>query len=190
LEFLMSRSKQIRILAALGTLSGAAWAGTFASFTDDASSTATFSAGTVDLVVGGDSDDAHDFASLSVTNMKPGDVTYAPLSVANTGSLGFSYALTGATTDTADTPAGLGAALRVAVKSVGTSTTCDAAAFTASADQVAASSAFSSVSTSDRSVASEASETLCFQVSFPTDSGNALQGAATTATLSFTATQA
>ena len=60
----MSRSKKIRTLAALGTLSGAAWAGTFASFTDDASSAATFSAGTVDLVVGGDSRHASEWQAL------------------------------------------------------------------------------------------------------------------------------
>lgn len=189
----MSRSKKIRTLAALGTLTGAAWAGTFASFTDDASSAATFSAGTVDLVVGGDADDAHDFAALTVTNMKPGDVKYAPLSVANDGSLGFSYVMTGSTADTTNKPAGLGAALRVAVKSVGTSTTCDAASFSASTTTVAASSAFSGVSTAARSVAVGASETLCFQVTFPNGTAatdNPLQGAATTATLSFTATQA
>lgn len=189
----MSRSKKIRTLAALGTLTGAAWAGTFASFTDDASSAATFSAGTVDLVVGGDTDDAHHFASLSVVDMKPGDVKYAPLSVANPGSLNLSYVLEGATADTTGKPAGLGAALRVAVKSVGTSTTCDAAAFTASTDSVVTSSAFSAVSTTARPVAKAGSETLCFQVTFPNGTAatdNPLQGAATTATLSFTATQA
>lgn len=189
----MSRSKKIRTLAALGTLTGAAWAGTFASFTDDATAAATFSAGTVDLLVGGKVDDAHDFAALTVSNLKPGDVKYAPLSVANSGSLGFSYKMTGATVDTANKPAGLGAALRVEVRSVGTSTTCDAASFSASTTTVAASSAFSSVSTAARSVAVGASETLCFQVTFPNRTAaedNPLQGSATTATLTLTATQA
>ena len=188
----MSRSKKIRTLAALGTLSGAAWAGTFASFTDDASSAATFSAGTVNLVVGGDTDDAHDFAALTVSNMKPGDVKYAPLSVANAGSLGFTYVLSGSAVDTAGTPAGLGAALRVAVKSVGASATCDATTFGSSTDAVVTSRAFSAVSSVARPVATAGSETLCFQVTFPNGTAandNPLQGSATTATLSFTATQ-
>lgn len=189
----MSRSKKIRTLAALGTLTGAAWAGTFASFTDDASSAATFSAGTVDLVVGGDADDVHAFADLSVADMKPGDVKYAPLSVANPGTLGFTYVFSGATVDTANKPAGLGAALRVAVKSLGTAATCDATTFGASTDVVAASSAFSAVSTTARPLAKAGgSETLCFQVTFPNGTAatdNPLQGSATTATLSFTATQ-
>ena len=187
----MSRSKKIRTLAALGTLSGAAWAGTFATFTDDASSAATFSAGTVDLVAGGDTDDAHDFAALTVANMKPGDVKYAPLSVANPGSLNFTYVMTGATVDTSGKPAGLGAALRVAVKLV--TGACDSTTFTASTTTVAASSAFSAVSTTARPVAAAASETLCFQVTFRNGTAatdNPLQGSATTATLSFTATQA
>ena len=188
----MSTSKNLRVIAALGTLSAAVWAGTFASFTDDADSSATFAAGTVDLVAGGDADDAHDFADLSVPNMKPGDVEYAPLSVDNAGTLAMTYGMTAAATDVSGTPAGLGAALRVAVRSVGAAGDCTAAGWAAGTN-VVPSSAISAASFSARALAAGGGEVLCFQVTFP-DTGagadNALQGAATTATFSFTAAQA
>lgn len=188
----MSMSKNLRVVAALGTLSGAVWAGTFASFTDDASSSATFTAGTVDLVAGGDADDAHDFASLTVPNMKPGDVQYAPLTIDNVGTLGMTYGMTASATDVVGTPAGLGAALQLAVRSVAAAGDCSAAGWAAGSNVVTAGS-ISAASVTGRALAAAGGEVLCFQVTFP-DTGvgadNALQGAATTATFSFTAAQA
>ena len=188
----MSMSKNLRVLAALGTLSGAVWAGTFASFTDDADSSATFTAGTVDLVAGGDIDDAHDFASLTVPNMKPGDVQYAPLSIDNAGTLDFAYGMSASATDVGGTPAGLGAALQLAVRTVSTAGDCSAGGWGGGTDVVSY-GALTVASVTGRTLAAGGSEVLCFQVTFP-DTGagadNALQGAATTATFSFTAAQA
>ena len=184
----MNTSKKIRTRAALGSLYGAVWAATYATFTDAAASSATFTAGTVDLVVGGDVDDAHDFAALTVPNMKPGDVVYAPLSVANTGTLDFTYGMTATTTDTAG--AGLGEALRVAVRTVAAATDCSEAGW-AGGTNVVSTSPFATAAFDARPMASSTTEVLCFAVGFPNGAAGAdnhLQGAATSATLSFTAT--
>ena len=185
----MSMSKNLRVIAALGTLSAAVWAGTFASFTDDADATATFTAGTVDLVAGGDTSDAKDFADLTVPNMKPGDVQYAPLAIDNAGTLGFTYDMSSAAVDGAVT--GLGDALDLEVRSVAAAANCSATDF-ASGTAVVAAGDLKAASITDRPLASAGGEVLCFKVTFPdTGSGldNALQGASTTATFSFVAEQ-
>lgn len=185
----MSMSKNVRVIAALGTLSAAVWAGTFASFTDDAGASATFTAGTVDLVAGGDSDDAKDFADLTVPNMKPGDVQYAPLTVDNVGTLGFTYGMTATAVD--GTPAGLGGALDLEVRSVAAAVNCSSSDFAGGASVVPAGDLTAAV-ISGRALAAAGGEVLCFKVTFPdTGSGldNALQGSSTTATFSFAAEQ-
>src|SRR5688572_8940173 len=92
--------RKTRLLLTLGLLSGAVWAGTFATFTDSGTATSTFTAGTVDLLISSEADDAYDFTSLEMSNMKPGDVQYAGLTVANNGSLSFSYSMSTSATNT------------------------------------------------------------------------------------------
>ena len=185
----MSISKNLRVIAALGTLSGAVWAGTFAAFTDDAGSSATFTAGTVDLLVGGATNDAHSFAALNVPNMKPKDVQYAALDVKNAGTLPFSYGMAAAATDVEGKPAGLGAALKVAVKSVTAASGCTSDGW-ASGTEVVAPSAVSATTFTARALASGVTDVLCFQVSFPEGANdNALQGAATSVSFKFAAAQ-
>src|SRR5437763_13607245 len=85
----MRTSIKIRAVLALGALSGIVWAGTFAAFSDTGTADATFSAGTVDLLISNTASDAYNFTSLSTSNMKPTDVAYAPLTMKNNGSLNF-----------------------------------------------------------------------------------------------------
>lgn len=182
----MNTSKKIRAIAALGTLSGAVWAGTFATFTDTATSTSTFTTGSVDIELAGETDDAYAFTSLQMTNMKPSDVRYATLPVANTGSLPFSYAMTSAESE-AVLSAGLtlGAVIGAA--------TCDATGYTAAAltpaNVIVAGGPLASAAIASRPLAAGAAETLCVRVELPTDAGNALQGLTTTSTFTFIATQ-
>ena len=126
----MNTSKKIRTLAALGTLSGAVWAGTFATFTDSGTSASTFSTGTVDLELNNEVDDAYDFATLSTSNMKPGDVKYAALTVENAGTLGYSY-----TMSSAESEAVLSAELKLGAVTV--AATCDATTYSAAVATVA-----------------------------------------------------
>lgn len=190
----MNTSKKIRVLAALGTLSGAVWAGTFATFTDSATATSAFSAGTVDLVMNDESDDAYGFTALEMSNLKPGDTQYALLTVDNAGTLPFTYGMSVVTTD--GSPAGLGAALQVGVVKTSTATCTSTTYGTGSA--VVAERSLSGAAFSGRSLtAADAvlltdTEHLCFKVSLPNGAAgaeNALQGSSTSAALTLTATQ-
>ena len=189
----MNLSTKIRVLAALGTLSGAVWAGTFATFTDDATSASTFSSGTVNLELADDTTDAYSFTSLSTSNMKPGDVKYASLKVENAGSIASSYTMTSAESETAlSGELQLGAVVGAA--------TCDAAGYAAATDttagglltnQVIANGDLAAAAISSaRSLAAGASETLCFKVELPSGTGNTFQGLTTTSTFTFNLTQA
>ena len=181
----MRLSRKVKAVAALGTLSGAVWASTYASFSDSATASSTFSTGTLDLVLNGDASDAYAFTSLQSSNLKPGDVVYAPLTVANTGSLGFSYAMTSSSTN-ADSKA-LRDTLRLGAKLVASAGACDASGYSGSSTTVMAEGAISGAAISSRSVGTGASEVLCFKVELPSSAGDALQGATTTTTMTFSA---
>jgi spore coat-associated protein N len=185
----MQLSRKIKVVLALGTLSSAVWASTFATFTDSATAASTFTAGTVDLVLNGDTSDAYSFTSLQSSNLKPGDVIYAPLTVANTGSLAFTYSMTSASTNT-DSKA-LRDTLKLGAKLVASAAVCDSAGvgYTASLSTVMAEGAISAAAISSRSVATSASEVLCFKVELPSTAGDSLQAATTTTTMTFSATQ-
>ena len=180
---------KLRMVLCLGSVSGLAWAGTFATFTDSGTSSSTFTAGTVDLVVGGDTDDAHAFTTLEMSNMKPGDVKYAPLSIANTGSLGFSYSMTTSATN-ADSK-GLRDQLTLGVKKVIDAAACDSAGagYAASVDTLTASGALSAGAIASRTLTAGSSEVACFRVELPSTAGDAFQAATTTATFTLSATQ-
>ncbi|MFP5376088.1 MAG: TasA family protein [Acidimicrobiia bacterium] len=184
------RNRKVRLVLSLGLLSGLVWAGTFATFTDSGTATSTFTAGTVDLVVGGDVSDAYAFTSIQMTNMKPGDVKYAPLTIANTGTLGFTYSMSTSATN-ADAKA-LRDQLTLGIKKVATEATCDSAGvgYAASADTLTASGALSAAAIASRSLAASASEVACFRVELPSTAGDTYLGATTTAPFTCSATQA
>ncbi len=183
----MNASKKIRILAALGTLSGAVWAGTFATFTDSATSSSTFSSGTVDMELADDASDAYSFATLSTANMKPGDVKYATLRVENAGSIASTYTMASNESETAlSGELQLGAVVGAA--------TCDdlgyAAAVTAGTVAIPTGDLAAAAISTARPLAAAASETLCFKVELPSATTNTFQGLTTTSTFTFNLTQA
>lgn len=175
-----------RLLLSGGALLALIWAGTFATFTDSGTAGSTFTAGTVDLLLSGEEDDAYAFTTLEMGNMKPGDVMYAPLTIANAGSLAFDYTM--ATTATNTDTLGLAAQLTLGIRAV--AVTCDATTYAASEDVMTASGALSAAAIATRTLAATASEVACFRVELPSASDNAFQGATTTATFTFSATQA
>lgn len=178
-----------RLLLCGGALSGMIWAGTFATFTDSGAAGSTFTAGTVDLVLGADADDAYGFTSIEMSNMKPGDVKFAPLTIANPGTLGFSYSM--ATSATNADSKGLSGQLTLGVKKVADEAACDSAGvgYAASTDILTASGALSAGAIASRTLTAGSSEVACFRVELPSGSGDAFQGATTTATFTFSATQ-
>lgn len=185
----MRRTKKVRLALCLGSLSGLVWAGTFATFTDSGTAQSTFTAGTVDLLVSGEADDAYAFTAIEMSNMKPGDVKYAPLTIANNGTLGFSYTMATSATNT-DSKA-LRDQLTLGIRKVTDAATCDSAGvgYAASVDVLTVEGALSAAAVSSRSLASSTNEVLCFKVELPSASGDTYQGATTTATFTFSATQ-
>ena len=178
-----------RFLLCGGGLLGLIWAGTFATFTDSGTASSTFTAGTVDLLVGAEVDDAYAFTSIEMSNMKPGDVKYAPLTIANAGTLGFAYSM--ATSATNTDSKGLAAQLTLGVKKVLNEAACDSAGvgYDASLDVLKASGALSAGAIASRTLTAGTSEVACFRVELPSTSGDTFQGATTTATFTFSATQ-
>lgn len=182
----MALPHALKVAAALGTLSSAAWVSTFAAFSDSGTATSgSFTTGTLDLKL--DGADSSTLTSLALPNAKPGDVVYAPLvlsSPSGTSSLAMTYGMTTVATGNA----ALGAALQVGVRSGVTD--CSAAGYLGSGTSVVASgTALASATVSGRSLASGATETLCFQLSLPSSvADNALQGKTAGATFTFTAT--
>jgi predicted ribosomally synthesized peptide with SipW-like signal peptide len=195
LEFEAHRSRRnpmfrkMRAFLALGVFAGAAWTGTYASFTDSATATSTFTAGTIDLLLSGEADDAYSFTSINLGNMKPGDLVYAPLTIANNGTLPFNYTM--ATAASNGDGLGLGAQLTLGVKKVANTGACDAGGvgYAASSDVLLAEGALNGGAIASRALASGSSEVACFKVLLPLASGDVFQGSTTTATFTFSATQ-
>lgn len=186
----MNTSKKIRAVAALGTLSAGIWAGTFATFTDSGDATSTFTAGTVDIELADEADDAYGFTSIEMSNMKPGDVTYAPLKVENAGTLAFTMDMSVSATNTDSK--GLRDELQMGARVVADAATCDGAGLGYAAallNTVVAEGDLSAAAVTDRAYAAGASEVWCVKVELPSTAGNAFQAATTTATLTFAATQ-
>lgn len=183
----MKMSRKIKVVLALGTMSSAVWASTYATFTDSATATSTFTAGTVRMTLNSTSG-AYSFTALQSSNMKPGDVLYAPLTVANTGTLGFTYTMTSSSTN-ADGKA-LRDTLTLGAKLVANAGACDATGYTASGTTVITEAAISGAAiASARGLAASSSEVLCFKASLPSGAGDSLQGSTTTTTMTFSATQ-
>jgi predicted ribosomally synthesized peptide with SipW-like signal peptide len=79
----------VRAVLALGSVAGIGLLGTSAAFSDEATVTATFTAGTLDVTVDGEEGRPTPYA-VSFTgadSMAPGDTVYAPLEVANVGTV-------------------------------------------------------------------------------------------------------
>ena len=182
------RSDRVRAVLSLGIVLGFGSVGTLAYWTDDATASgATFSSGTIDLIVGADATDAYAFTTLGLTNMVPGNSKAATITVNNNGTAPFKYTVASAATN-ADTKAlrdGLVAKVTATSAMGGTApaTTCTATAIIGSGTTITG-----GLVTTGRQLAAGVTETLCFQVTLPTTALSALQGATTTATLTFTAT--
>jgi spore coat-associated protein N len=173
-------------LVIAGSLLGS---GASAFFTDTASVGAnTFTDGTVDLTT------SPTTAAISYSNMAPGDVVTNPVTVANAGTLSMRYALSSTATNT--DAKGLKDQLTLAIKTEDSGGGC--AAFTGTSlysgdldstagkligDNTAGAQA------GDRTLAAGTNEVLCVRATLPSGTGNAFQGATTTATFTFDAEQ-
>ena len=181
------RSDRVRAVLSLGVVLGFGSVGTLAAWIDDATASgATFSSGTIDLIVGGAANDAFDFSAMGVTNMVPGSTEAQTITVNNNGSATFKYTVTSAATN-GDTKA-LMDALTWRM-TTGTASGTDLSRLCSGGTVVNTGTGINgSLISTGRQVLTTATETLCFEVTLPTGALSALQGATTTAILTFTAT--
>jgi spore coat-associated protein N len=173
-------------LLAVGLIAGSLSAGalSLALFTSTtAVSGNAFTAGTI--VIGA----APATAALTATNLMPGDTVNGSITVTNSGTSQLRYAMSSSSTNT-DTKA-LRDQLQLTVKSAGTS--CAAFDGTTIYTGVLNGAAFGSnaagAQAGDRTLNASANEILCFRATLPAATGNAFQGATTTAVFTFDAEQ-
>jgi hypothetical protein len=167
------------LLLALTTLSLGAGVFSLAIFTDTAASTGTFASGTIDIA-------SSPAVLFTIGPMVPGDTSTQALTITNSGTAQLRYSLATTATNT------LGDTLTLAIRTQGSScaafdgTTVLAAT---ALDGATFGSPTQGSDTGDRTLAAAASEVLCFRVALPLATGNALQGASSSATFTFDAEQ-
>ena len=137
-----------------------------AMFTDTETATMDVSSGWVDITVGGTN-------VVALSNLKPGDVFFRSLNMANAGSLDFNYGIT------SSRPAGAGAPLVDAVM-VETWKLTDGANCTAANYQtgtlIAASSTLTALNVANQVMTPASSHAVCFRLSLPMSTPNAIAG--------------
>ncbi len=172
-----------RLLLSLSTLAvagaGIATAASGAMFTDTADSTMDVSSGWVDVALGGPT-------VVALANLKPGDVFFRPINIANAGSLDFSYELT------ASRPTGSGAplvdALQVESWKTATAGDCTAALYQTGA-KIGTASSLTALSVANANLIAGTSETVCLRISLPASTPNAIAGKSSTVTLTVASQQ-
>ena len=175
-------ARRRRLLAAilgLSVVSVGAGAFSLAIFTSTAASTGTFAAGTVIIT-------SNPAVVFTVAGMMPGDTNTQALTIANTGSAQSRYAMTTVATNT------LGTTLTLTVKTLGTSCAVfDGTSVLAATilNGAAIGDPTQGAQAGDRTLAGVSNEVLCFRVSLPLATGNALQGISSAVTFTFAAEQ-
>lgn len=150
-----------------------------AMFTDTETTNMDVSAGWVDVTTGGSN-------VVALANLKPGDVFFRSVNLANAGSLDFNYSIT------ATRPSGTNAPLVDAIL-VETYKMDDAANCTAASYQtgtlIAASSTLNNLSVTNQLMAPASSHAVCFRFSLPISTPNAIAGKSSTVTMTIASTQ-
>jgi hypothetical protein len=158
---------------------GIATAASGAIFTDTDTSAMDVSSGWVDASLGGST-------IVAMPNIKPGDVYFRAVNVANTGSLGFAYRLT------ASRPAGSGSPLidSLLVQVWKTETAADCASTTyANGVQLGTEVSLTQLSTPNRDLTPGSSETMCLRITLPSTATYTLAGKSSTVTLTIASEQ-
>lgn len=176
---------RIRLLLAACSVLGVGAVGTLAAWTDSSTaSTGSFTTGTIDLKVGTttanavDNNPASFTTSLALSNMAPGATTSSTLVVVNSGSLPFTYTVTGTATNNGTGADQLGSGMTLQVYA---GSTCSGTALNTPAK-------FTFPATSPRTLAAGGNETLCFKATLPSSADSALQNQSTVGTFTLTAT--
>jgi hypothetical protein len=176
-------SKIGHLIASIATVmvagAGIATAASGALFSDADVATMDVSSGWVDVAVGGPT-------VLTLTNIKPGDVYFRSINIANTGSLEFSYSL--ATTRSTGSGTALIDALRVETWKTTTAEACAGATYS-SGEQLGTDTSLAQLSLTGRQLIAGTSETLCLRVSLPSSTSSQAAGKSSTVTLTVASEQ-
>lgn len=150
-------------------------------FTDSNAVDGTWTAGTIDIEA-----DADGSATFSVSGLMPGDTGEQTITVDNAGTAQLRYALT--TSATNGDGKGLQGQLDLTVRE-GACPSTGTELFAGKVGAAAFGDPAQGADTGDRVLAAATSEDLCFAWSLDIATGNAFQGATTTATFTFDAEQ-
>ena len=179
----LSTWARVRAVLAVGGVLGLGAVGTLAAWTDQSTATSgQFSAGKIDIKLGTTPVDNNPPAfttAFAVTAMKPGDTVIAPLQVNNSGTVPFTYTISGTATNNGAGADQLGTAMAVQVYP---NATCTGATVLNTPLK------FTFPATTPRPLAATANETLCFRATLPATADTALQSTSTVATFTFVAT--
>ena len=148
-------------------------------FDDADSATMDVSSGWVDVALGGST-------VVALSNLKPGDVLFRSINVANVGSLNFSYALT--SSRPANTGAQLVDAMQVETWRTANAQECAAASYQ-NGTRVGTTSSLTSLNVTNANLAAGSSETLCMRLSLPSSTPNGIAGKTATVTLTVASQQ-
>lgn len=173
------RRGALALLLGLTAVSLGAGMFSLAVFTDTTASSGTFASGTIDIT-------STPTVAFTVSGMVPGDTNTQTLTIANAGTAALRYSLATVATNT------LGDALTLTIRTQGTSCAAfDGTVVLAATalDGAGFGSATMGAQTGDRNLAAATSEVLCFRVSLPLATLNALQGQSSSATFTFDAEQ-
>ena len=176
------RRRRRGLLAALLSLTVVTLgAGVFslAIFTDSAASTGSFATGTIDIT-------SSPTVAFTVSAMMPGDANTQAMTIANAGTATLRYSMVSAATNV------LGSTLQFEVKTLGTNcATFDGTAVVASTNLNGAliGDVTPGAQAGDRVLTAATNEVLCFRVSLPWATGNALQNTNSAVTFTFSAEQ-
>lgn len=183
----MTRSTgRIRALLALGGVLGLGAVSTLASWTDDATATAQFTSGTIDLALDGaqGNPDPYKLTSLTVDDFKPGDSRAATLPVQNAGTLPFTYRMT-VSAATANT---LSKSLTVTVTTGSVSGSGNHSSCNGETILETAKVSGSPVLERSTSIPPSQDETLCLEIGLAATTPNDAQGQSTSVDFAFRAT--
>lgn len=187
-----SRSGRARALLSLGAVailaSGFSIKGTFAFWTDSATvQTGSFQSGNLDITLNGGlvgQGGSTTLTALALTNMAPGEAVAANVTLANAGSIGLTYTISG--TASGDLAPGMRISLfRGAASTASRVMTC-------SGTQIGATATLSSIATTfgaAQALATGGTDDLCVRVELPLTADNSFQSKTMTASLVFDAKQ-
>ncbi len=171
----------IALLLAFSLATVGAGAFSLAVFTDSSAVDGDWTAGTVVIDA-----DASGSASFSAEDILPGDSGEQTITVTNNGTAALRYALTTSATNADDK--GLASQLDLTIRE-GACPSSGTALFTGKVGSAAFGDPTQGADDGDRDLAAANAEDLCFAWSLDLGTGNAYQGAATTATFTFDAEQ-